>query len=48
MRDEEEFWEKWTYMLKNPVEAGLCNRAEDYPWWYGNIQAMERPIGPSA
>lgn len=48
MRDEEEFWEKWVYMLKNPVEAGLCNRAEDYPWWYGNIRAMERPIGPSA
>ena len=48
IRDEEEFREKWDYMLKNPMEGGLCSRAEDYPWWYGKIRATEEPAEPSA
>jgi putative transposase len=24
---------KITYMRNNPVAAGLCSRAEDWPWW---------------
>ncbi len=30
VRDEAEFWEKWNYMLNNPVTAGLCARPEEY------------------
>ncbi len=34
VRDEVEFLEKWNYIRNNPVKAGLCLRAEDYPWLY--------------
>lgn len=30
IRDQEEYLEKWNYMLNNPVKAGLVERPEDY------------------
>ena len=32
MRDEDEFREKWNYMLMNPVKMGLVEKPGDYPW----------------
>ncbi|MBL4809529.1 MAG: class I tRNA ligase family protein, partial [Phycisphaerales bacterium] len=32
VRDEDEFVEKWNYMLKNPVKAGLCEEPGKYAW----------------
>lgn len=30
--DEQYFWAAMRYVERNPVEAGLVERAEDYPW----------------
>ncbi len=38
VRDAEEFDEKAEYMMNNPVKAGLVLRAEDYPFWYFNLE----------
>ncbi len=32
VRNDEEFFEKFNYMLENPVRAGLVERVEDYPF----------------
>jgi REP element-mobilizing transposase RayT len=32
LRTEENLEEKWNYIRENPVRAGLCARAEDYPY----------------
>ncbi len=32
VRDEDEFEEKWNYMLNNPVKAGLCKQPGEYVW----------------
>ena len=32
VRDEDEFHEKWNYMLNNPVKAGLCEQPSEYAW----------------
>lgn len=29
---EEQLAQAWQYVLDNPVRAGLCSRAEDWPW----------------
>jgi len=34
IRDEPEFVEKWEYIRTNPVKRGLCEKPEDYPWFY--------------
>jgi len=34
MRDDAEFWEKWQYIMNNPVKQELAERSEDYPWLY--------------
>jgi REP element-mobilizing transposase RayT len=34
VRDEEEFLEKWQYIMNNPVKQDLVQRWEDYPWLY--------------
>ena len=34
IEDEEYLREACTYVLLNPVRAGLCDRAEDWPWSY--------------
>jgi len=32
LRSRESYSEKWIYVQNNPVRAGLCNRAEDWPF----------------
>jgi len=32
VRDEEEFLEKWQYIMNNPLKQELVQRWEDYPW----------------
>jgi REP element-mobilizing transposase RayT len=34
VRDEEEFLEKWQYIINNPVKQDLVQRWEDYLWLY--------------
>jgi REP element-mobilizing transposase RayT len=34
VRDEEEFLEKWQYIMNNPLKQELAQRWEDYPWLY--------------
>jgi putative transposase len=34
IRNEKDYREKLWYIIMNPVEAGLCARAEDYPYLY--------------
>jgi putative transposase len=34
VRDEAEFLEKWQYIRKNALRAGLASNPEDYPWLY--------------
>ncbi len=39
--DTEEHWENaCRYVLNNPVEAGLCARAEQWPWSGGLFRAV--------
>jgi REP element-mobilizing transposase RayT len=33
LRNEAQVFEKYRYILNNPVAKGLCERAEDWPWW---------------
>ncbi|MDQ8204504.1 transposase [Pelagicoccus sp. SDUM812003] len=32
IRNQAELDEKWSYVLNNPVRAGLCNTPEDWPY----------------
>jgi REP element-mobilizing transposase RayT len=32
LKDEKHFEEASRYILENPVKAGLCERADDWPW----------------
>ncbi len=32
IRDETHFKRAWEYIEQNPVKAGLCEKAEDWPW----------------
>lgn len=32
MRSEEHFWKTYQYIHQNPVKAGLCGEARDFPW----------------
>ena len=46
MRDEAHFLATVKYVLNNPVRAGLCERAQDWPWSYaadevGGIEAAD-------
>lgn len=34
VRDEMEFFEKWQYIMNNPVTRELASSWEDYPWLY--------------
>ncbi|MGQ9648194.1 MAG: REP-associated tyrosine transposase, partial [Thermodesulfobacteriota bacterium] len=34
VRDEKEFFEKWSYIRNNPVKRGLCETAEEYESLY--------------
>ena len=36
VRSDQEFDEKFLYIVANPVNAGLCRSPEEYPWlWRG-------------
>ena len=37
MRDEAHWEETCRYVLDNPVEAGLCERAAEWPWSGGRF-----------
>ena len=32
IRNDDEFGEKWGYILRNPVAKGLCANEQDWPW----------------
>lgn len=32
IRDEDDWREKYGYIMNNPVKAGLVEKPEDYPW----------------
>ncbi len=34
VRDENEFLEKWQYIMNNPVKKELAEKWEDSPWLY--------------
>ncbi len=34
IRNEADYWEKFQYIVKNPVEAGLVENADDYRWLF--------------
>jgi REP element-mobilizing transposase RayT len=37
MRDERHWRNTCSYILENPVKAGLCEYAEDWPWSGGRL-----------
>jgi REP element-mobilizing transposase RayT len=39
LRNEESYVQKWDYVLKNPVRAGLVNEASKWPW-QGEIEIL--------
>jgi putative transposase len=43
MRDEEHWLETCRYVLDNPVKAGLCESALDWPWSGGRFLPAHRP-----
>jgi putative transposase len=43
VRDEEHWQETCRYVLENPVKAGLCASALDWPWSGGRYFAEYRP-----
>jgi len=42
IESEEYLREACAYVLLNPVKAGLCERAEDWPWSYSRYGVGER------
>jgi len=40
LRSDESYEEKWKYVARNPVRAGLVGRAEDWPY-QGEIVPLE-------
>ena len=42
IRNSESYAQKWSYVLENPVRAGLVSHAEDWPW-QGEIVVIDRP-----
>ncbi|MEM7628551.1 MAG: class I tRNA ligase family protein, partial [Planctomycetota bacterium] len=47
VRDEDEFREKWTYMLNNPVKAGLAGEPSAYPFTRAGDDADRRDACPT-
>jgi putative transposase len=45
IESEEYLFDACAYVLLNPVKAGLCDRAEDWPWSYNRF---DDPSAPSA
>jgi len=42
IRNEKDFFEKWTYIWENPLRAGLVTAAEDYPFTFAGETFEER------
>jgi len=40
LRNGESYSEKWEYVRRNPERAGLCDKADDWPW-QGEIVRVE-------
>lgn len=40
LRSGDSYEEKWDYVLKNPVRAGLCVQPYDWPW-QGEVNVLE-------
>jgi hypothetical protein len=34
IESEEYLYDACAYVFQNPVQAGLCDRSEDWPWSY--------------
>jgi putative transposase len=45
LRDEPQLGEKMSYILMNPVQKGLCEKPEDWPWIYRPDYSPERRSG---
>jgi valyl-tRNA synthetase len=45
MRDDEEFAEKWNYMVHNPVQAGIVRLPEEYRFTYSPRRHDDEPEG---
>ena len=41
LRNSESYIEKWRYMAENPIRAGLCKNAKDWPY-QGEISHIDR------
>jgi putative transposase len=41
VRDHDEYLEKWNYIRNNPVENGLCQYPEEYPFLWEPGEAIE-------
>ncbi len=41
LRSDENYREKWWYVLLNPVRKGLCREPEDWPW-QGELYDLKR------
>ena len=41
LRNDAEVFEKYLYILNNPVVKGLCARAEDWPWRSTDSESVE-------
>jgi putative transposase len=37
LRSDESRAQKWEYVRQNPVRAELVSKAEDWPYWGGNV-----------
>jgi REP element-mobilizing transposase RayT len=48
MRDENEFREKWNYMLANPIKAGLADRPWDYEFTVSTEEAWKVALADDA
>ena len=43
VRDEEHWTRTCRYVLENPVKAGLCESASDWPWSGGRFHSRDKP-----
>lgn len=48
VRDREDYLRHKLYIEQNPVRAGLCSVAEDYPWSSVSRRLRERPSAAEA
>ncbi len=46
IQSEEYLYDACEYVLHNPVRAGMCERAEDWPWSYSSFGSPVPAGGP--